>query len=332
MRKVGVALWMFWMALWGGENSYRLGEGMQIAGTPIYLGGYASFNYWNNFKGTGELSLDDAALMLYGGEGAWSFMSEVEMQDVYVHRWGFAAEERHDFALHAERIYARYEPVAWFRTLIGKFSAPIGVWNLMPINVLRDTTSSPKVVEEIFPRFVTGLEMDLVSEGEAEVILLAQATQDLDRAFNPDNPYINIDIDRHAGLGLLLPSEAWRLRINGGYYSERVEAQKWWYAYVGAAYEDERFGMLAEAGYRRSTDGLRSTFGAYWQGRAEVVQKHFAVVRLETVTDYVRNSDDTFAVFGYTYRPRYPMALKAEYQRHSRAHEDVGMCSFSILF
>ena len=61
-------------------------------------------------------------------------------------------------------------------------------------------------------------------------------------------------------------------------------------------------------------------------------ERHFAVLRLETVTEYVENSQDHVAVFGYTYRPVFPVALKAEYQWHSRENSDKLMVSLSMLF
>lgn len=324
--------WLIGAVLWVEAADYRLGEGLQLWKTPLYLGGYVSLYYGNDFKANSEAVLEEAALMLYGAKGSWDFMTELEIRDAYVRRWGEEAGEHTDAAVHAERMYVRYEPVCWFRATAGKFNSPVGFWNLMPINALRDTTSNPKVARKIFPRFTTGGEIDLTGKSLLELSLIGQASRDLDAVFHPDRVYNNFDIDRHFGAGLYLPARQWSFRLNAGEYRIWNREQVWRYGYAGADYELERFRMLAEIGYRKSDRQSLSTFGAYWQGTYEAAPKHFGVLRLETITEYTEVSEDTFAVFGYTYRPRYPIALKAEYQRHSRENEDVVLCSFSVLF
>jgi len=312
-------------------GDYRIGEGMALGESPFYLGGYFSLQYWHNLKGTSEVALDDVALLLYGGEGAWSLMGEVEWTDVYRERFGFRAGRSHDLTPHAERVYVQYEPSEFFRATLGKFNTPVGYWNRMPINVLRDTTSSPKVVSQIFPRFTTGADLQ-ISRDALSVNVLAQATPDLDAAFNPDDFYNNFDIRHQVGAGVAYEPGAWSFGLNAGGYEERIEDEEWGYLYASAQYRTERTQIMAETGYRRNADNYRSYYGAYAQLTQAVTFRHFAVVRLEYMTEYIDGSEDSIAVFGYTYRPIYPVALKGEYQFHSRENEDQLLVSFSMLF
>ncbi len=312
-------------------DDYRLGEGVQIGRMPLYLGGYFSLDYWNNFKGTSEVSLDDLAVMLYGGEGAWSALAEIEWSDLYRRRFGYGAQTETDTTLHAERVYVQYEPSEVLRVTGGKFNTPVGYWNRMPINVLRDTTSSPKIVDDIFPRFTTGADATM-RFGVLSVNLLLQVTQDLDTAFNGDDPYNNFDIERQSGIGAAGEWNAWSCGLNAGQYEERIEEETWNYLYASAQYRTPRTRIMAEAGYRRNEANSRSNAGAYIQGTQQFFERHYAVLRLEYTTDYIDRSEDSIAVVGYTYRPLFPVALKGEYQFHSRENEDILMISFSMLF
>lgn len=313
------------------QEGYRLGDGLQLGWLPLYIGGYFSLDYWHNLKGTSELKLDEASVMLYGSQGNWSAMTEVEFSDAYRHRFGFNGETTSDLTPHAERVYLRYEPSEFLRVTAGKFNAPVGYWNRMPINVLRDTTSSPRIVETIFPRFATGLDLKVSSEGLSANVLL-QVTPDLDRAFNEEGLYNNFDIEKQAGGGINLAYEQWSAGLNTGGYEERTEEERWGYLYASAAYRSEDTHVMVETGYRRNENNVRSNFGGYVQGTQRFATRHFAVMRLEYTTGFVENSEDSSAVIGYVYRPLYPVAFKGEYQFHSRENADRLIVSFSMLF
>ena len=70
----------------------------------------------------------------------------------------------------------------------------------------------------------------------------------------------------------------------------------------------------------------------YIQGLYNIEEKHEIIVRVESYSDKALEIKDTFAVFGYTYRPLYPIAIKGEYQRHSMHNEDQLLFSLSVLF
>lgn len=313
------------------EESYRLGNGIQLGKTPLYLGGYFSLDYWHNLKGTSELELDEASVMLYGNHGAWGMMAEVEFTDAYRRRFGFNAETTSDLTPHTERVFIYYEPAEYYRVSVGKFNTPVGYWNKMPINVLRDTTSSPRIVEVIFPRYTTGLNMKYTGENSGANLLI-QATPDLDSAFSAKDIYNNFDIEKQFGLGVQFHQERWSFGMNAGGYEERIEEEKWGYLYASAQYRSEQTHVMAETGYRRNEKNMRSNYGGYLQGTQLIYAQQFVVMRLEYTTEYIQNSEDSSAVIGYVYRPLFPVAVKGEYQFHSHENEDILIVSFSMLF
>lgn len=327
------AFWVFltFVAPNATAEEYRLGEGVALEGTPLYLGGYFSLDYYHDLNGSSEAAVDDLALMLYGGEGAWSGMVEVEWSDLYYRRFGISGGGAWETRPHAERVYVRYEPSESLRTTVGKFNTPVGYWNRMPINVLRDTTSSPQVVYDIFPRFTTGMDAAL-RYGGLSINVLLQGTRDLDAVFNGSNLYNNFDVDKGAGLGLAWDNGAWSAELNAGGYDEYNTTQKWGYAYASAQYWEGDTHIMAECGYRRNRERARSNLAAYLQLTERFLQRHYAVVRGEYVSDYLPGSEDTALILGYTYRPLFPVAFKAEYQLHSRHADDKAVFSFSVLF
>ena len=312
-------------------DPYTLGDGWQLGNSPYYVGGYFSVDYWHDEQGNSGFGLYDAAVMLYGSEGAWSVMSEVELSDPYVRRFGEEAYSESDLTLHAERVYAHYESSEYWNATIGKFNTPVGYWNLMPINVLRDTTSSPLVVSRIFPRFTTGGDL-YITAGSPEFNFLVQVTPDIDTVFNGDNIYNNFDIDKQIGAGMELADGGWSYRVNAGAYEERRVSQSWGYLYGATEFRSEAFHLMAETGYRQNKENTQSAFGAYVQGTQTIALRHFAVLRLEYMNEYIPQSEDSIAIIGYTYRPVFPVALKGEYQFHSLHSENEVLLSFSMLF
>jgi len=314
------------------SSDYRLGEGIQIADTPLYAGGYFSLNYGDELNGSREFIFDDIAFMLYAQEGSWSFMSEIEMNDVYYNQFELNEDTNSSFEVHAERIYVRYEASDTWRTTLGKFNSPIGFWNLMPINVLRDTTSNPIVTGTIFPRFTTGLDLDLTLSQHHKLILLLQATPDLDTLFHSDNPYNSFDIDRHIALGYSYPFKDLTFKVNGGYFRERDIMESWYYGYLALRYEHTNLKVMGEYGYRQNSEGGEVINSGYLQGVYGLNIRHQLIARVEHVDDEWLNDDRSFWLAGYTYRPFASMALKAEYQRDFSAEWQKLLLSFSVLF
>jgi hypothetical protein len=259
-------------------------------------------------------------------------MLELESKELYVKtKDDNISKTKHNNKLYVERLYVDYTIDDNYKIRMGKFNSPIGFWNLMPINVLRATTSSPILGEMIYPKFTTGanLERSSFEDGALHVDIMLQKNTGID-----DDEYNNYDIDTHYGLGLSYEVDNYIFKLNGGFFSKKHDelgGQDFSYALISAKYEDEKYEFLAELATQRSNKHDYNHAG-YIQGLYRFTPKHIGTIRLESATKDLDNYDDDIAIFAYTYRPLYPVALKTEYQQHSKENENQFLISISVLF
>ena len=170
------------------ENSgYQLGEGIQLGSLPIYIGGYISTDIRSRDDET-RYRIDDLAFLGYGNYGKFSYMAELEFKEFYavtVNKDGNSSTST-DTSLHTERLYLDYTFNENYMLRGGKYNSPIGFWNLLPINVLRDMSSTPYSSNIIFPRFTTGFAAKYSSfnDNELQVDVMIQHNNDLDSSYN----------------------------------------------------------------------------------------------------------------------------------------------------
>ena len=332
IRLILTALLLLMSLLHSEETEYRLGEGIQVGSLPLYFGGYFSVEYLHTLHAEREVTLDDVALMLYGDHGNWSYMAEMEADDVYSETFGGEENETVQDHFHIERLYVDYAFNDHYALRAGKYNSPIGFWNLMPINVLRETTSNPISTEILFPHFTSGLGLAYHSQNSSQVSinLMAQHTEDLDALMN-DEVYNNFDLDRHYGAGILLENGLWTYQLNGGYF-HTLKGKSLYYLLGSLQYDTPNFQLLGEAGSQFDDEDIIVPYAGYLQGVYHVTPHHAAILRLEAYKEKRLSVKDSFAVAGYTYRPLYPIAFKGEYQWHSLSQEDKFLLSFSMLF
>jgi len=314
--------------LYSNEIEYRLGSGMQIGSLPLYVGGYLSLAYENEYDASTELTIDDMALMLYGEQNRFSYLVEMESEDIY----SYSDIISTDITFHIERLYLGYEFNDIFDIKVGKYNSAIGFWNLNPINVLRDTTSSPIITDIIFPKFTNGLEINYHSQGDKEyqISLVLQENEDIDTLIH-DDIYNNFDVNRYYGVGFYLQDEMWSYRVNGGYF-EVDDGSSLLYMVAAFRYIDEKSKLLGEVAIQFDDNGLKIPYAGYLQYSYMLIQKHEAILRVESYKDLNLEKRDSFVVAGYTYRPITPIALKGEYQWHTLERENRFLISASILF
>jgi len=138
------------------DINYRLGEGLRIANTGIYLGGYATAGYDNLRSSTARAGLDNVSLFVWWqGEGRWKFFSEFDYENEQPNSALDPDAKDHYLAL--ERLYFDYALTDTTNVRAGKFLTPIGRWNLIHATPLVWTTSRPLITTQIFPTNVTGL-------------------------------------------------------------------------------------------------------------------------------------------------------------------------------
>jgi len=286
-------------------DSYNLGEGTQIGKLPIYLGGYFSTDY-RNMNGDNRYRMDDIALLSYGNYKKFSYMAEFEYKDFYIlSENGGKYSTQKNTSLHTERLFVDYNMDENYLLRVGKYNSPIGYWNLLPINVLRDTTSSPISTTILFPKFTTGAmaSYSTYGKGNFKLNVMLQHNNDLD--FN----YNNYNIDEHYGLGLVYERDTWSFKLNLGEFDGLFvnnKSQTLYYYMASAKYETEKFQIMSEIGSQKSAKKYTTRYAGYLQGLYHINEKHAAVMRL--------------------------VSIKTEYQLHSIKKNNQFLLSLSVLF
>jgi len=313
------------------ESGYHLGEGTQVGSLPLYIGGYFSVDYRYK-ESKSRYRIDDLAFLAYGNYNKLSYMSEFEFKEFYTlseEESGFTTNQ--DKSLHVERLYADYNFNENYMLRGGKYNSQVGFWNLLPINVLRDTTSNPISTDIIFPKFTTGLYASYTSfnEGDLKIDTMLQHNDDFDSDYN------NYVIDEHYALGVTYSKDEFEVKLNIGMFDNYMPnntTQNLYYILASMKYETEKLQVMSEVGSQSATDGFTTEYAAYLQGVYRLSEEHAAILRLESYDDSYNDTRDDIAIFGYTYRPLYPVALKAEYQFHSISLQNQFLFSFSVLF
>jgi hypothetical protein len=311
------------------EQEYQLGRGMKLGSLPLYIGGYFSIEYEEGYGNERSLTIDDLAFMVYGGYSNISYLVELEAEDIYKKEYRSRVEYNSQF--HIERLYVDYEFNDRYSIRVGKYNSPIGFWNINPINVLRDTTSSPIITDILFPKFTTGVDIryNLLSNLSKTLHIILQENEDIDTLISSE-VYNNFDIDRHYGVALALQYELWSYQFNMGYF-EDIDGDSYSYALGSFEYISDEFKILGEVGTQWDSDGSTIPYITYLQYSYNFIENHQAIVRLESYKK-IDTIKDSLVVMGYTYRPRPPIAIKGEYQWHSQRLENRLLLSISVLF
>ncbi|MFK5938462.1 MAG: hypothetical protein QM497_08715 [Sulfurimonas sp.] len=312
------------------QDKYELGSGVQVASLPIYIGGYISVDYRNKHN-ENRYRIDDLAILSYGNYKKFSYMAELEYRDLYTKTYtNNNSHITRDKKLHIERLYTDYSYNEHYYLRVGKYNSPIGFWNLLPVNVLQATTSDPVVTHIIFPEFTTGINIvySNIQNSEIKIDVMLQNNKDFDDDYN------NYKIDKHYAVGLTYEKDNYAFKINVGHFSQinNTAFKNLNYALISAKYDTNKYQITGELGYQSSQTKTTKPYASYIQGLYRITPKHHVVIRTEAYKDNVINIKDNIAIFGYTYRPLYPLALKAEYQLHSLHKEDNLLFSFSVMF
>lgn len=329
MYKIIVLLVLLFSVLQADEE-YELGNGIQIGSSPIYIGGYFSIDY-KNMEDYTMYRIDDLALLSYGSYNKFSYLAEFEFKEFYVKtKINGIKETAKDTKLYTERLYVDYNLDENYMFRFGKYNSPIGFWNLLPINVLRETTSNPMSSYILYPKFTTGMSASYssYSDGELKVDLLLQHNNDIDSEYN------NYMIDEHYGFGVTYEKDEYTFKINGGYFHSLHEIREddLYYFLVSGKYETDSYQIQGEIGTQHDENVFTTKYAGYLQGVYHFTDQHAGIIRLESYDNQFEDVSDDIAIVGYTYRPLYPIAIKSEYQVHSIKKENQFLFSFSVLF
>lgn len=304
---------------------YTFGDGYQIDNSPFTIGGYASSNYAIEDHSR-SFSVDDIAFLAYGEFDHFDFLAEVESSNFYKKEIGNSKDQSKPH-FHIERLYGDYLLQEAQRFRLGKFNSDIGFWNQMPINVLRDTTSSPRLVEDFFPKLTTGINYEFKQASGLfhRLSLSAQKNNDLDPQYN------NFKLNRHYSLAIDLQENDWLWRFSTGRftYNQMQDAS---YLTASLKLEKKEWEALFESLLRDDENSDQLSYDVYAQGVWHWRSKHDLIVRAEIEKKPLQYDIDNSLTIGYTYRPLNNVALKGEYEEHHHAILNRWLFSFSVLF
>lgn len=310
-------------------DEYELGRGYKI-NDALQVGGYFSteMQLKNNQDTAG---VEDVAILAYGDINPMvSYLAELESVGFYSKNFSNGTDGGSQ-KFHIERLYGDLWMADAYNLRFGKQITPVGYWNKEPVNVLRDTTSNPLYSMLLFPRFLTGIDINgYVPETEGlRYHLFGQNNRDF------DEEYINIPNTHFFGLSV---EQEFSIDFNGdgsfGQYITNTN-QRTRFIQVGAKYDDSTWQVLAEAlaaksDYTDNTEG--NALSGYLQTMYRYTPEHAFIGRYEYFNDNHAHYKDHIGIVGYSYRPLYPISLKGEYQWHSLNNENRALFSFSVLF
>ncbi len=318
MRKIFTVLLLLWfIPLLHSEDIPHYGY--QIPHTPLYVGGYISAVY--DKEEYDDIVFDDIALLFYANRDKYHFLSELEISDLPLQ-----GGKNTDIRIYIERFVLSYDQDEYTTISVGKFNSDIGFWNIAPINTLTDTTTSPHIMEVMFPELTTGIEYaKSLSDEEILFSLTLQNNSDMDKQYN--NFYIN----RHYAFMLRYAGYNHTLKLNGGYFKETNNKESF-YAGIAYQHESDKWTLQSELFTREAVNAKDIPYNGYIQLTRHFGIHHDIVAREEIYKDNIANVRENISLIGYTYRPRTSIALKGEYVHHSKLPRHLLIISASMVF
>ena len=317
------------------EPDYRPGQGWQVPGTGISLGGYASAGFENLRDSPASYAVNDLSLFVHWeGEGKFRFFSEIDLEDAFSYSPA-SGSDTGDRSVALERLYGDYLYSAGLNFRAGKFLTPIGRWNIVHADPLVWTTSRPLTTERLFPTNVTGA----MVFGSVSVL-----GRDLDYSvytalandWRPDpklDPFdeayglhIETPVSANAEFGVSLVSFEQKSSVG-----ERKKLLGLDYFWSRGRYE-----LAAEAAYRISDEGnMHDERGLFIQGVAPLSARLYAVARYEFYDEAGPTPAVNLWLAGLALKLSPALVLKIEYREASELQvlaPDGLLASISVLF
>lgn len=308
---------------------YKIGQGLKV-NDALNIGGYFATEFESN-RSSDNAAIEDLAVIAYGDlHPMLSYLVELESAGFY-HKNMSDGSYSSDKKFHIERLYGDLWISDDVNIRFGKQITPIGYWNREPINVLRDTTSNPLYSMLLFPKFLTGVDINgLVPKMEGvRYHLFGQNNHDLDENYMniPSTHFFGFTLEKEISDELSSGASIGEYLATNGQHTHFFQAS---FKYDDGLWQLITEGLIAKSSYRSAQD--KQAFSAYTQGMYRYSQKHAVVGRYEYFNDHHTQYEDNIFTLGYSYRPWYPVSLKAEYQWHSKSDENRALLSFSVLF
>jgi hypothetical protein len=316
------------------QSAYTLGNGYKVPLLPLYIGGYISTEYINTqYKSDDVFKIANLALLAYGSYQGFDYLMELETPNFYTKYLDGNRSSTTNSSPHIERLYLHYDFNEVFSSRIGKFNSPVGYWNIIPINVFRATTSNPAVTSLIYPQHATGLDLVYrrITKSVTTIHTFIQITDDIEKNYN------NIKVDKHYGFGIEFHPNLLSIKFNTGYFQNEIpiaQQNNLYYNDLAFLFDNDTLEISGEIANQFSKHRSTIDYALYLQSLYRITESHAAIIRIESVkkNKELPNNKDSMLLFGYTYRPIYPVACKVEYQFHSRHKENQFLMSFSVFF
>jgi len=293
---------------------YRLGQGLRIAESDFFLGGYLSVKYYDDARERNYFEFDDLSFFLFGDIGEKvRFFSEMEDDEFYEIDTSGNSESKKSWQI--ERLYAEYLHSDVLHVRGGKFLTPVGTWNEVHADPLTWTVSRPPITEAAFPEFITGMEFYgnfILADEDMSYILMGQSGESIDEwtGFRKTHSLAGIKLKWFA-------SPRFNIGVPLLYYTEYEIDDRVYLTGLDFTYKKSDHEIRFESTYSKvdlEGGGIKEEYGYYIMGVYGLTDKLFAVLR----QDYLKmreSSDHHMTVdLGFTYKYKPQVVFKVEGQ------------------
>jgi len=316
-KKIYYIVLMSTSLLFSNENS---GYGWDVPNSSLNIGGYLDITY--DEKREDKFLFNDIAMLFSASENRFDLLGEVELSHISLDG---KSNNSSDIDLNLERLQLSYALSDEQTLQIGRFNSDIGYWNQSPIPILQETTTTPHIVGNFFPKATTGVLFRQNINEENSFSLTLQENKDIGHQDN------SIEINRHWGMAYYGIKDDFSWRFSTGRYKESKELRID-YMGIGLEYDGELLSLQSELFTQQSDTTEDKPYSGYVQSTWHFKENHDAVVRFESYRDNVNEIKEQIYLLGYVYRPNSNMALKSEYIYHSKLPLNRLVYSLSVLF
>jgi len=303
--------------LFSNENS---GYGWDVPNSSLNIGGYLDITY--DEKREDKFLFNDIAMLFSASENRFDLLGEVELSHISLDG---KSNNSSDIDLNLERLQLSYALSDEQTLQIGRFNSDIGYWNQSPIPILQETTTTPHIVGNFFPKATTGVLFRQNINEDNSFSLTLQENKDIGHQDN------EIEINRHWGVAYYGTKDDFSWRFSAGRYKEGKGLNSD-YMGIGFEYDGELLSLQSELFTQQSDKAEDKPYSGYVQSTWHFKEHHDAVVRFESYRDNAMDVKEQIYLLGYTYRPTSNIALKSEYIYHSQLPLNRFVYSFSVLF
>ncbi len=303
--------------LWAEEEA---SYGWNISNSSINIGGYLDTTY--DTKREEKFLFNDIAMIFSANKNRFDVLGEIELSHISLNG---KSNNYSDIDLNVERLQLKYTLNDKQSIQIGRFNSDIGYWNQAPIPILQDTTTTPHIVGNFFPKATTGVLFRQNLNEEHSFSLTFQDNKDI---AHQDK---SIHIHRHKSLAYYGVHNDFSWRFSLGSYQENKN-KKARYIGIGSAYDGEDFSIQTELFKQHADKNDEKLYSGYIQSSWHLNEKQDAIFRFESYEDNVLDIKEEIYLLGYSYRPNRNTILKSEYIYHTKLPLNRFVYSFSVLF